>query len=85
VLASVLPTVVGVSSGRAQSADLRVVESAPEVLFAAAPTLLPGDHMRHWAVITLQGTKAVEGDIPFEVSGQPSQWARRAIRSFRRL
>jgi methionine-rich copper-binding protein CopC len=49
------------------------LESAPEVLFAAAPTLPPGDYKLHWAVITLQGTKAIEGDIPFKVSDQPSQ------------
>lgn len=46
------------------------LESAPEVLFAAAPTLPPGDYTLHWAVITLQGTKAMEGDIPFKVSDQ---------------
>lgn len=46
------------------------LESAPEVLFAAAPTLPPGDYSLHWAVITLQGTKAVEGDIPFKVADQ---------------
>lgn len=49
------------------------LESSPEVLFAAAPTLQPGDYSLHWAVITLQGTKAIEGDIPFKVSDQPSQ------------
>ncbi len=49
------------------------LESAPEVLFAAAPTLPPGDYMLHWAVITLQGTKAIEGDIPFQVSARPPQ------------
>ena len=47
------------------------LESAPEVLFAAAPTLPPGDYKLHWAVITLQGTKAIEGDIPFQVSDNP--------------
>ncbi|WP_422011044.1 copper resistance protein CopC [Reyranella sp.] len=46
------------------------LESAPEVLFAAAPTLPPGNYVLHWAVITLQGTKAKEGDIPFQVSDQ---------------
>ncbi len=46
------------------------LESAPEVLFAAAPTLPPGNYMLHWAVITVQGTKAIEGDIPFQVSDQ---------------
>ena len=49
------------------------LESAPEVLFAAAPTLPPGDYVLHWTVITLQGTKSVAGDIPFKVSDQPSQ------------
>jgi methionine-rich copper-binding protein CopC len=49
------------------------LESAPEVLFAAAPTLPPGDYKLHWAVITLQGAKAIEGDIPFKVSDRPSQ------------
>ncbi|KAF0097414.1 MAG: copper resistance protein CopC [Rhodospirillaceae bacterium] len=44
------------------------LESAPEVLFAAAPTLPPGSYMLHWTVITLQGTKAISGDIPFQVS-----------------
>jgi hypothetical protein len=47
------------------------LESAPEVLFAAAPTLPPGNYMLHWAVITVQGTKAIEGDIPFQVSDNP--------------
>ena len=46
------------------------LELAPEVLFAAAPTLPLGDYSLHWAVITLQGTKAIEGDIPFKVSDQ---------------
>jgi hypothetical protein len=46
------------------------LESAPEVLFAAAPTLPPGNYLLHWAVITVQGTKAIEGDIPFQVSDQ---------------
>ena len=44
--------------------------SAPEVLFAAAPTLPAGDYVLHWAVITLQGTKTLSGDIPFKVSDQ---------------
>lgn len=46
------------------------LESSPQVLFAAAPTLSPGSYVLHWAVITLQGTKAIEGDIPFQVSDQ---------------
>lgn len=47
------------------------LESAPEVLFAEAPTLPPGDYTLHWAVITLQGEKTTAGDIPFQVSDQP--------------
>lgn len=47
------------------------LESAPEVLFAEAPTLPPGDYTLHWAVITLQGEKTTSGDIPFQVSDQP--------------
>lgn len=47
------------------------LESEPKVLFAEAPTLPPGSYVLHWAVITLQGTKAIAGDIPFQVSDQP--------------
>lgn len=120
-LAAMLAVAGGVSSARAQAADVRVVESAPkaharigrrssaffvrfdrpvdhrkstlvikqgdkvierlhprlesapEVLFAEAPTLPPGDYTLHWAVITLQGEKTVSGDIPFQVSDQPPQ------------
>jgi hypothetical protein len=32
-----------------------------------------GDPRRHWTVIILQGTKAIEADIPSKVSDQPSQ------------
>jgi methionine-rich copper-binding protein CopC len=44
------------------------LESAPEVLFAQAPTLPAGDYLLHWSVITLQGAHVVEGDIPFKVA-----------------
>ncbi|MDB5489689.1 MAG: hypothetical protein JWQ58_3404 [Reyranella sp.] len=47
------------------------LESDPQVLFAAAPTLPPGNYMLHWTVITVQGTKAIAGDIPFTVSDNP--------------
>jgi len=47
------------------------LESAPEVLFAQAPTLAPGDYLLHWAVVTLQGAQIIEGDIPFKVSDKP--------------
>ena len=49
------------------------LESAPEVLFAEAPTLPVGNYTLHWAVITLQGEKAISGDIPFQVSDQPTK------------
>ena len=44
------------------------LESAPEVLFAQAPTLPAGDYTLHWSVVTLQGAQVVEGDIPFKVT-----------------
>lgn len=47
------------------------LESDPQVLFAAAPTLPDGNYMLHWTVITVQGTKAIDGDIPFQVSDNP--------------
>ena len=45
------------------------LESAPEVLFAQAPTLPAGDYLLHWSVVTLQGAQVVEGGIPFKVTG----------------
>lgn len=47
------------------------LESAPEVLFARAPTLAPGDYLLHWSVVTVEGKQTIEGDIPFKVSEQP--------------
>jgi methionine-rich copper-binding protein CopC len=46
------------------------LESAPEVLFARAPTLPPGSYKLRWAVRTMEGVKVIEGDIPFAVTGQ---------------
>jgi methionine-rich copper-binding protein CopC len=43
------------------------LESAPEVLFARAPTLPPGDYKLHWSVRTMTGEKVLQGDIPFSV------------------
>ena len=43
------------------------LESAPEVLFARAPTLPPGDYRLHWSVRTMTDKKVLEGDIPFSV------------------
>jgi hypothetical protein len=39
------------------------LESAPEVLFARAPTL--------WSVRTMAGVDTTQGDIPFAVKDQP--------------
>lgn len=45
------------------------LESAPEVLFARAPTLPPGSYTLRWAVRTVEGVKVLEGGIPFTVTG----------------
>ncbi len=47
------------------------LESAPEVLFARAPTLPAGDYKLHWSVRTMTGVDATQGDIPFTVKDQP--------------
>jgi methionine-rich copper-binding protein CopC len=47
------------------------LESSPDVLFARAPTLPPGQYMLHWAVRTMQDVKVIEGNIPFTVKSQP--------------
>jgi methionine-rich copper-binding protein CopC len=44
------------------------LESAPEVLYARAPTLPAGSYSLHWAVRTLAGEDMIQGDIPFTVS-----------------
>jgi methionine-rich copper-binding protein CopC len=46
------------------------LDSAPEVLFARAPTLSPGNYVLHWAVLTVAGKETQQGDIPFSVAGQ---------------
>jgi methionine-rich copper-binding protein CopC len=43
------------------------LESAPEVLFARAPTLPAGDYDLHWQVKTMTGVAVVQGNIPFTV------------------
>jgi methionine-rich copper-binding protein CopC len=40
------------------------LESAPEVLFARAPTLAPGRYSLHWLV---GGSPQADGEIPFTV------------------
>ena len=47
------------------------LESSPDVLFARAPTLPPGEYMLHWAVRTMQDVKVIEGNIPFTVKSPP--------------
>jgi methionine-rich copper-binding protein CopC len=47
------------------------LESAPEVLFARAPTLPTGDYMLHWSVRTMTKVDVIQGDIPFTVKDQP--------------
>jgi methionine-rich copper-binding protein CopC len=44
------------------------LESSPDVLFARAPTLPPGDYMLHWSVKPVTDPSMAEGEIPFTVS-----------------
>jgi methionine-rich copper-binding protein CopC len=44
-----------------------LLDSAPEVLFARAPTLPAGAYTLHWSVRTVADVKVMEGDIPFTV------------------
>jgi methionine-rich copper-binding protein CopC len=47
------------------------LEATPDVLFARAPTLPPGEYMLHWTVRTMQDVKVTEGNIPFTVKTPP--------------
>jgi methionine-rich copper-binding protein CopC len=47
------------------------LQSSPEVLFARAPTLSPGQYMLRWSVRTMEGAKVTEGDIPFTIKSPP--------------
>lgn len=47
------------------------LESAPEVLFAQAPTLPTGNYVLHWEVRTMASVAVIKGDIPFTVKEQP--------------
>lgn len=42
-------------------------KTAPEVLFARAPTLAPGNYTLHWQVRSLSGATQIEGEIAFSV------------------
>ncbi len=43
------------------------LESAPEVLFARAPTLPAGNYDLQWRVKTMTGVEIIQGTIPFTV------------------
>jgi methionine-rich copper-binding protein CopC len=43
------------------------LESAPNVLFAQAPTLAAGDYNLQWRVKTMAGVDVIQGNIPFTV------------------
>jgi len=47
------------------------LQSSPDVLFARAPTLPPGQYMLRWSVRTMEGVKVIEGDIPFTIKTPP--------------
>lgn len=47
------------------------LQSSPDVLFARAPTLPPGEYMLRWTVRTMEGVKVVQGDIPFTIKTPP--------------
>ena len=44
------------------------LQSAPQVLFARAPTLPPGKYQLYWQVRTMTDVETREGEIPFTVS-----------------
>lgn len=46
-------------------------QSSPDVLFARAPTLPPGEYLLRWTVRTMEGTKVTQGDIPFTIKTPP--------------
>jgi methionine-rich copper-binding protein CopC len=43
------------------------LQSAPQVLFARAPTLPPGRYQLYWQVSTMTDVETSEGEIPFTV------------------
>ena len=47
------------------------LQSSPDVLYARAPTLPPGDYLLRWTVRTMDGVKVIQGDIPFTVKTPP--------------
>ena len=47
------------------------LQSSPDVLFARAPTLPPGEYLLRWTVRTMDGVKVIQGDIPFTIKTSP--------------
>ena len=47
------------------------LQSSPDVLFARAPTLPPGEYFLRWTVRTMEGTQVTQGDIPFTIKIPP--------------
>ena len=47
------------------------LQSSPDVLFARAPTLPPGEYLLRWTVRTMDGVKVIQGDIPFTIKTPP--------------
>lgn len=47
------------------------LQTEPDILFARAPTLSPGDYLLRWTVRTMEGVKVVQGDIPFTIKTPP--------------
>lgn len=43
-------------------------KTEPDVLFARAPSLKPGNYTFHWVIKTLAGAETSEGELPFSVS-----------------
>jgi methionine-rich copper-binding protein CopC len=43
------------------------LDSAPEVLFARAPSLPAGSYTLHWVVKTIQDQRIEQGDVPFTI------------------
>ena len=47
------------------------LQTSPDVLFARAPTLPPGEYLLRWTVRTMDGVKVIQGDIPFTIKTPP--------------
>ena len=45
-----------------------LLDSAPDVLFASAPTPAPGRYALHWTVKSMADEETTEGMIPFSVA-----------------